>query len=1554
MFRRKFLSVVLLMGMLFGQAVPRALAATYCDHVQFVSDVTAPDGSSFAPGAAFTKTWRLMNSGTCTWTTSYSLVLFGGAPMGAPLSVRVPVDVLPGQMVDVSVPLVAPTISGHYQGLWKISNASGVQFGMGSSANDPFWVDINVVEINAVIYDFVANAPYAQWKSGAGMLPFPGTSGDSRGYSFQLNNPHLEDDSFDPSPGLLTVPQNKYNGYIQATYPEFQIQSGDKLQTLVNCEFGATGCYVTFRVDYLLPTGVQRTLWSWREAHDRRFYRANIDLSSLAGQKVRFVFMLLSSGFASGDRAIWGSPRIVRSGTTQPPVPPPTLTPLPPLPATATPLGQPPPTIQPTGCDKAAFVADVTVPDGTIFSPGAAFTKTWRLKNVGLCTWITSYKLVYYSGEQMSAPTMVNLPWGAAFGQTVDISVNMVAPSTAGKYRGYWILANANGQFFGIGTDASKPVWVEINVSGEAPVNTGYDFTSNVCSAEWKSGAGILPCPGTDGNANGFIIKLDSPKLEDGSTGTPGLLAVPQNRFNGYIQGFYPTFTVQPGDKFQSTVGCEFGATACYVNFRLDYMTASGFIGTFWQWREQSEGKVYNASIDLSPLAGRSVRFILTILATGSAANDRALWGSPRIVRTGGVPPTTPAPPTNNWPTYINSTYAFNFKYPPWSERFFETTNSILIKMPIVPGTNLMEKYLQMSVNENVNPCQSPLSDTSRPGSPTETVVFNGIPFFKQIGGDAGAGNFHEWVGYSTLKNNACISMDFVLHSLSAGSFDPPVPEFDKAAESAVFTQVMATFAWNAPPTPTVTPTPTATAAPPTVAPPPVVSSPLIRSLSMMDAANGWATGDTYVLRTTNGGAIWYNVTPPGAAGRITGSFFPNINTGWVLISVSPPGPPGPGSLYRTTDGGLNWMRFDVPFNSGYIQFLDNTHGFVMLITGAATNKQSIELYQTSDGGATWVRNYTNDPTVPGAGNSLPLGGHKNGMAFRDTTTGWVGGGTPANGFVYLYKTTNSGVTWSQQALALPAGYESAFINISAPKFFGTNDAVLPVWMSTTTGIGIDLFIYVSHNGGATWARSSALVHQGNNPDFISINNGFTWDPTGLFHFTNNAGTSWSNITPNVNFGDSIGPMDFVSTTTGWVLDTDSNGNTNLYRTNDGGHTWTLLFGNVPANTPVPPPTATPVPSPAEFVQTIVNQLNTRNFDAVRVSMDQTFGFAYWQSEGTSYPADQAIESLRSYNLTTPLIPDASKDLIALLGGSNPYSIMGLDPAKSQALFVSGWGLDGKDEAILYVTQRADGSLYWHSVLIAPGGFARFATSTPAPLQGPYAVVRVAPNDVLNIRAGAGSSFQVVGSFPADATNVMRTGETGIADGAEWVEVQRPDGGLGWVNSSYLTEYVSTSTFCADARIPQLIEQLKQSMIQSNGDQFALLVGSKHGAAMNFWRDVPPINYTTATARSIFTDTTVYNWGAGPVAGPGVSGTFAQIVQPDMVDVFNSSYQLGCDNPSYASMFVNPWPHTNIHYYSILKPPSSNLFDWKVWLIGFEYVGGQPYLYGTVHYVWEP
>jgi len=317
MFRQRFLASILTVGLLFPQFPPRAAAATLCDVAKFIADVTYPPGASVPAGAAFVKTWRLQNIGTCTWTTGYSLRLYMGEWIGGSI-VYLSRSVAPGEMVDISMNMVAPMTGGLHEASWLLSNASGARFQVGPGASMPFYSSIFVVESNMVAFDFVANAPYAQWKSGASALPFPGTSGDSRGYALKMDYPHLEDGSYDPQPGLLTVPQNKFDGYIQATYPEFLVQQGDRLQTVVNCEYGATGCYVTFRVDYMTSSGVVNTLWKFKEAHEGRVYRANIDLSSLAGQNVRFILMVLATGSASGDRALWGAPRILRLGGATP------------------------------------------------------------------------------------------------------------------------------------------------------------------------------------------------------------------------------------------------------------------------------------------------------------------------------------------------------------------------------------------------------------------------------------------------------------------------------------------------------------------------------------------------------------------------------------------------------------------------------------------------------------------------------------------------------------------------------------------------------------------------------------------------------------------------------------------------------------------------------------------------------------------------------------------------------------------------------------------------------------------------------------------------------------------------------------------------------------------------------------------------------------------------------------------------------------------------------------------------------------------------------------
>ena len=83
-------------------------------------------------------------------------------------------------------------------------------------------------------------------------------------------------------------------------------------------------------------------------------------------------------------------------------------------------------------CDNADFVTDVTIPDGTVLNPNESFTKTWRLKNSGTCSWTPSYAVVFESGDSMSGPSTQALTGNVNPGQTMDISVDLKAPATPG------------------------------------------------------------------------------------------------------------------------------------------------------------------------------------------------------------------------------------------------------------------------------------------------------------------------------------------------------------------------------------------------------------------------------------------------------------------------------------------------------------------------------------------------------------------------------------------------------------------------------------------------------------------------------------------------------------------------------------------------------------------------------------------------------------------------------------------------------------------------------------------------------------------------------------------------------------------------------------------------------------------------------------------------------------------------------------------------------------------------------------------------------------------
>lgn len=176
-------------------------------------------------------------------------------------------------------------------------------------------------------------------------------------------------------------------------------------------------------------------------------------------------------------------PQPKASPTPSPTLPPtptqaPTSTPTPTRPPTSTPPPTRAATSTPTPTPllpRASYVADVSIPDGTVMTPGQSFTKTWRLTNSGAINWGAGTRLVFSRGTQMGGASPISVP-NASPGETVDISVNMTAPSSPGEYTGYWTLIAGDGT--SMITVYVKIVVQSIGQPGEVPPGqTGINMT---------------------------------------------------------------------------------------------------------------------------------------------------------------------------------------------------------------------------------------------------------------------------------------------------------------------------------------------------------------------------------------------------------------------------------------------------------------------------------------------------------------------------------------------------------------------------------------------------------------------------------------------------------------------------------------------------------------------------------------------------------------------------------------------------------------------------------------------------------------------------------------------------------------------------------------------------------------------------------------------------------------------------------------------------------------------------------------------------------------------
>jgi uncharacterized protein YkwD len=166
------------------ETTPVEAASGCTDVAAFYRDVTVEDYTFFKQSEPFVKTWEVRNEGTCTWGPGYTIVFDSGFAFGAPDSSPLPAAA-PGQIVDISLDMTAPTRGGQYISRWRFKDADGKVFGVGLENGQLFTV-INVGFINPTSQP--ATQPTSQ-PSGGGTqpTPVPGSTGSGCNYSLDLS-----------------------------------------------------------------------------------------------------------------------------------------------------------------------------------------------------------------------------------------------------------------------------------------------------------------------------------------------------------------------------------------------------------------------------------------------------------------------------------------------------------------------------------------------------------------------------------------------------------------------------------------------------------------------------------------------------------------------------------------------------------------------------------------------------------------------------------------------------------------------------------------------------------------------------------------------------------------------------------------------------------------------------------------------------------------------------------------------------------------------------------------------------------------------------------------------------------------------------------------------------------------------------------------------------------------------------------------------------------------------------------------------------------------------